>query len=353
VRRKPWAVILAAFGVPYMLAVSSWAMKADRYLLPMVPVALLFAGGALVSILRSRRPSSAVQSRKSITVAIVVLVFSLPALAQYPDLWKRLVPDTRMIGREWIAAHIPSGCFIVEEAYTPELLGVPEVSLLDSEVRKKLFELKAGLPNYAVQSIPMFQVRPERSEVYYDPSLYADADIIVTSSWIGSRYEKDPGRFRVQLAFYETLENEYHKLIGFVPRGGPGPVLRLYRNPRHTVPFAGRKSLVGPSDLRDARKSAVGSAGLFFSDLGLNYEAFRFYREALTCYDIGLTYPIVRPRNFITLVLSKTRCLVRLEGREAAIVFLREISGAAPTAEGRERILQLSEQLQSGIRSTK
>ncbi|HKQ57931.1 MAG TPA: glycosyltransferase family 39 protein, partial [Candidatus Eisenbacteria bacterium] len=43
-RREKWAVILAGFVVAYAVLVSSFAMKADRYLLPLLPAAFVFAG---------------------------------------------------------------------------------------------------------------------------------------------------------------------------------------------------------------------------------------------------------------------------------------------------------------------
>lgn len=353
VRRRAWAITLAAFVILYMLAVSSWVMKADRYVLAIVPVAVIFAFGIFDEALQSRfmiRLSKV--WRAAITVAFVLLL-SVPLLARYPDLWRRLRPDTRTKAREWIVSNIPSGCFLVMEAYTPQLMGAPEVALLDSDIREKVLERMSGIPNYAIQPIPMFQVQPERAEIYYDPSLYDDADVIVTSSSVRSRYEREPERFRAQLLFYRKLEKDFRKVIEFVPQDGAGPTLRLYRNPLHTVPFAGRKRLSGPRDLGDTQQKAIGSAEYFYSNLGLNYEAFRFYKEALACYTIAFKYPVVRPKNFIKLVLGKTRCLMRLEGREAAVSFLQRVSADAPTTYEREKILRLSNQLQSGIRSTK
>jgi len=49
--RRPPELILFAFAVPYCLLVAAWAMKSDRYLIPVLPVALVFSAAALDGLL--------------------------------------------------------------------------------------------------------------------------------------------------------------------------------------------------------------------------------------------------------------------------------------------------------------
>ncbi|UCF05019.1 MAG: glycosyltransferase family 39 protein [bacterium] len=338
-RWRTWGLVLASLLVPYFLAVGSWAMKADRYLLPVLPVVLLFAGGGLAQgfaylegMVTSRK------LRALITVSVVLLV-SIPLLASFPRYFERFRIDTRTMATRWIEANVPSGAFIVTEMYGPDFLAPPDLSLLDLKLRDAVIRKISGRPNYAVLPMPMFQVRPERSEVFYDLSLYRDADVIVTSSFIGSRYRREPERFERQMAFYDSLSAHFDLLREFIPQSQPGPILAVFKNPHYAVPFAGRKKAVGPRALRHTRGMATGSEELFYYNLGANYEAFGRFREAVKSYEFGFSYPIFRPVSYEKLVRGKTRSLIGMRKPKEAADFLQEAAAGAPTAQIRKIIL--------------
>lgn len=331
-RRSIPGLILLSFAVPYCIAVTTWAMKADRYLLPIIPVLLLFAAMAFDAILRL--PIIAM-GRRRVTAAILLFVVVLISLAVgYPAHFQRYEPDSRSLAREWIEANVPSGAFILTESYGPELLGPQMLLSLDKGIRQALLERIADRPQYAVQPIPMMQVYPERTAVFYDLPLYPDVDIIITSGAITSRYRKEPERFSGHIAFYRELDERFMMIEKF--EGGTGPKVTIYKTRERKAPFAGRRNVVGPRPLRPA--GITGTEALFYSNLGANYEAFRFYEEANTCYDMALGYPLVRPHWFSEIVVGKTRALMALGRAEEAIFFLRSIVDKAPSAAMRERI---------------
>jgi 4-amino-4-deoxy-L-arabinose transferase-like glycosyltransferase len=335
-RKLHWALVLAAFFVPFLIAISSWSMRVDRYVMPLVPVALLVAGGAIAECADVRRTARVAVPWRLAVAALAVLLLAAPIFASYPDHLLRMRKDTRTEAREWIEENIPSGSFVATEMYGPELFGPHLISMLEEDVRQRVIERMKGVPNYAVQPIPMYSLKPERAEVFYDLSLYEIADVVVTSSMVKSRYLKEPLRFRRQITFYEDLEREFQVIEEFVPRGSPGPTLTVYRNPRHRVPFGRRGSVEPPRPFSHGRETSSGSEELFLKNLGVNYEVFGYYREALAAYDLAFQYPLIRPEVYNLLVLRKTLCLLSLDRPQEAVDFLSAASTAAHTPAARE-----------------
>ncbi len=350
VRRRAWALVIAAFIVPYFLVMISSSMVADRYLLPVLPSAVIFAVGMLGEIARSRYFTPIPRKLQIGVATAVVLLMAVPVFAGYPAHFARLKPDTRSLAKEWIEANIPGGSFILAEAYGPELFSPEILAELNPDLRKAVLERVADTPHYAVQPLFMFQVKPERSAVFYDISLYEVADIVITSSAVRSRYLAEPTRFQRQVAFYDSLETRFERLRSFHPHGGPSPILTIYRNPEHKIPFAGRGEEDEPPLLHHPPETATGLEELFCYNLGLNYEMFGYARQALKCYENGFRYPIRRNKIFQRLVLGKARCLVLLGRREETREFLEKAASLAPERAIREKFLRLRDGIQSRIR---
>ncbi len=331
--RRPAELILISFAVPYCLLVATWAMKADRYLMPVLPVALAFSAAAMDGLLGL--PALAERRRRIAAAVLLFLAAGIPLAALYPAHLKGYEPDSRTLAREWIETNVPTGAFIVMESYGPELL-TPHLYLsLESEIRSALIERTADRPQYAVQPLPMLQVYPERTAVFYDMRLYPDADIFITSSAITSRYYREPERFPEHLAFYGDIGKRCVEIGEF--RGGTGPVVTLYRVRGRSVPFGRRRSVEGPRQLRPA-VALSGIEALFYSNLGANYLALRFYEEANACYDLAFGYGMARPFWFSEIVIGKTRALMALGRAGEAVAFLRIALDRAPTPGLRKRV---------------
>jgi 4-amino-4-deoxy-L-arabinose transferase-like glycosyltransferase len=343
-RRDRASLVLASFVIPYAIAIASWAMKADRYLLPLVPAALVLAASAMDDVLRV--PQIAANSILRTGAAAALFVASAaPLVLAYPAHLREYAPDTRTLAREWIEAHIPSGAFIVAESYGPELLSPHALLSVGREIRTEALERLADRPQYAVQPIPMLQVYPERSAAFYDLNLYLDTDLFITTSAVRARYLAEPARFPRQAAFYDSLEAGFLKLREFVPSGGPGPAIALYERRGFSVPFAGRSAVFGPRPLRTTTLSGV--EALFYKNLGVNYEAFGFHEQAIACYDFAFGYEMARPAWYVDVVLGKLRCLRALGRGAEASSFLRAAAQRAPSAELRDRIIRLSRSIES------
>jgi 4-amino-4-deoxy-L-arabinose transferase-like glycosyltransferase len=337
--RSVW--VLGAFVVPYLLAVSTWSMHADRYLLPVVPVLLVLAAALVtdsrVTALGKGRPRRA----RTGIAAVAVLLLAAPMVSAYPSYLRGIQSDSRTSAARWIEQHIPGGSYFVMEPYGPEIYGPQMISQVSPEIRQEVLDLKKGTPNYALLVVPMFQVVPERSEVFYDLLLYENADYIVTTGAVRSRYEKEPSRFRRQVAFYDSLETVYDRIAEFAPNGGGGSLITIYKNRQHDLPFSKRKAVAGPRRLRPEGPTPTGSEEFFYYNLGLNYEVFLYLDGAIAAYDLAFLYPIERPSSFKNLVLRKAHCLLRMQRADEAKAYLGSMIEKAPTPLVREQLRTL------------
>lgn len=345
-RRRRWALVLAAFFVPFLVAISNFSMRVDRYAMPLVPVALLFAGGMLAELAAAGRLNRLPATWRVSGAALAVLLAAAPIFVSFPGHFERLKKDTRTEAREWIEKNIPAGSFIAVEVYGPELLGPHILALLAEDVRGRVLERKRDTPNYAVQPIPMFSTLPERSGPFYDLSLYEVADIVITSSMVRYRYEQDPVRFKRQIAFYAELEVEFERVREFVPDERPGPTIIVYRNPRNRVPFGGRNAVHPPRQVVGVSEVGSGGEELFYKNLGMNYEVFGHYEEALAAYDLAFRYPIIRAEVYNLLVVRKTLCLLALDRPGEAADFLSTASAGARTPAAREYFGRMRRQIE-------
>jgi 4-amino-4-deoxy-L-arabinose transferase-like glycosyltransferase len=348
IRKRSWAIVLAAFFLPYMIAVVSWAMKADRYLMPVLPIILLFAGGMFAEGIRSAWLTRVGPGRRFGIIALAILLFAIPVLAKFPEHMKRLKPDTRTEAKKWIEANIPAGSYILTEYYGPELFGPKELRSLEFDLMQEMLSRKTDVPLYAVQVLPLMQVMPERSGVFYDLSLYDAVDVIIISGGARSRYLMEPKRFHLQVAFYENLERRFEKVREFLPGDGTGPAIAIYKNQKQRIPFAKRGSVEGPGAVEPAGEKITRGEEYFYDNLGLIYEMYGYFNQALESYELAFHYHITQASVYRSLILGRIRCLLAL-GRSQEAVALLEIAGKhTPSQKDRIEFLQLRREILSG-----
>jgi hypothetical protein len=326
-RRRAWALVLAVFPAAYVGLISSFSMKAERYILPLLPIAAVLASAFAVEMLgrRSMRRAAAAAA-----AALVVLCLAAPSLLAYARGLSRLREDTRTLARRWIEANVPSGSCIVSESYGPEPLTAMDLAGLSQDVRERIQKQVANARVYAMLPIPMIQVRPELVAVFYDLALYDDyADYIVTSSSVGSRYRKDPALFARQLAFYEALERRYALAREFGPADGSGPTLRLYRNPRHTAPFVERDSVASPAAGPRLPEPLPGLVGLHYERLAVNLESFGHYVQAAEAYLLAASYTEARSTFQHDVMLGAVRAYLLARRLAEAVQVLEQAMRAA------------------------
>lgn len=344
IRRHGWAIVLTAFIIPYAVVVGSWSMRAERYLLPLVPALIVFAVALLPELGRLRFVSRAGAHARVGFAAIASLVMLAPLAAALPGHLERAEPDSRTLARQWIEANVPAGSFIVTEAYGPELYGPYAIWDMDDKIRRRLFRTMSDRPYYAVQTLPMYQVDSERSGAFYDHDVLSMADYIVTTSSVRGRYEREPARFDRQAAFYKTLDGAFDKAQEIAPAGA-GPRLRIYRNRSHAAPFAERSGVAAPPPLAEGLPVAPGAQEHFYFYLGINFEAFNHFDGAYTCYETAFRYSIPEPRLIADVSIGMARCLDRAGQHERAVELLARIESAATDPRDRARISRYREDL--------
>jgi 4-amino-4-deoxy-L-arabinose transferase-like glycosyltransferase len=306
-RLERHAAIVAVTSIVYLVIVGSWSMKAERYLLPILPLLMVLAAAFLARLmfsLPSRWPGAV---RRSIAAACALLMLG-PLLPGLPEAWARAAPDTRTRARSWIEAHVAPGAFVVTEPYGPVLMSSTRTVEMQPDVVAEIVRRKDRPPLYAVVPLPMFQVKPERSADFYDLELFRDADLFVITGSVRDRHAEDSARFAAQMRFYQTLELDYRRLAEFRSQGGPGPTITLYGPKVARWEFASRDSVLGPGRYRGAYTS---SETFFYLRMGMAYEAAGHFDWAAVIYAEGLSHPPGNDILYRRLAQREGHCLLR------------------------------------------
>lgn len=339
--RRPWALILGGFMVAYAALVSSFAMKADRYLLPLLPAAIVLACAAIDGL--ALRVAARANGRVSRNAGVLGLgaVLALPLLAGLPRHLATLRPDTRTVARAWIEANLPAGAFLGVESYGPPLMSPIGMQAIPRDLVAALRARGWAPPVYALQNVPMFQVDPARSAVFYDPALWRIADAFVVTGAVRDRYRREPGRFAAQCAFYDTLDRAWTRAAAFPANGGRGAEIVVYRNPAQSQPFALRRPLPGPRpELRPG--PIIGGEGYFLHNLGLNYETFGFRGEALACHAASAGFIATEPGPAAAAAERGARLLAAAGQTADGVRLLEETAARVPGTALAQRLRALA-----------
>jgi len=342
-RHRRWGMVAVplAFLVVNLGPISTWTMKADRYLIPVIPILMVLAGcgiGSLVQLAEQRG-----WARRTILAgaATITLLSAVPSALAYPSLLVRSRPDTRTTSLRWIEEHVPAGAFILSEYFGPELLRPTTLLPLDEALQNQLLNGQGGRPVYAVQLLPLFQARPVMSAVYYDLNRYPDADYILISGSVRSRYAKDPRQFARQLAFYAAVQNQWEHVRDFAPGNGSGPRLQLFHNPRWELPYA-QRPISAPLPLPPTA-GPLQDGGFHFFSLGANAMSFHHSVQAEQAFRLGLQYRYLRPEIALNLVLGAVTVIESDRGAAQATAFLDSIA-----AENRPELRRAIAQVRGG-----
>jgi hypothetical protein len=245
-------VTLALAVIPLLVIVSSSSVIAPRYVVSIAPLLATGAGVAAVTFL-ARLRAFALRWRAAVATAVVVA-------SVLPAAWASLgrpARDTRSDALAWCSRLLPSGALVFCESGGPVLLGDDRKDavqgsrvFLDASRRFQMQYLARRSFNSV--SWPLFvhgdleadvapageppvwrTVIPEAVDfnaVFYDRRLLTQADYIVTSSVVRSRYEADPLRYEPQVTAYRALERDATLASTFTPdRFRQGPEIRIYR----------------------------------------------------------------------------------------------------------------------------
>jgi hypothetical protein len=346
VQRRAWAAILAIFPLVYVLILSSWSMKAARYVLPVLPIACLMASVALMEILRRlhRLPGTA---RAALAVLLTVLL-AFPALAEYKEVLRRSRGDTRTVARQWILDNIPAGALLVSEAYGPEPFHAIQLVDLSQDLRTALQERYADVPLYGLLQLPMLQVRSQLVAPFYDLDLYDWADYLITSSSVRGRYEREPQKYARMVTFYARVEREWPLVQTFEGHDMVGPEIRIYKNPQQDTVLARRGRVRAPASYPRIQDPGSGLVAPQLQRVGAILEIFGYYTAAAEAFELALTYPPMAEDLKQSCVLRAMQAHMRAGQRDRAQALLEAALAASRSPEQRAMYQQLKQTYFSG-----
>ncbi len=280
-RRGAWLVI-AACAVAFYLGLGFLSTKFDRYMLPvLLPLALGLA--AAVAWLKTTLQGRPRLLRHAVFAALAAAVLLPPAMTTWALARSQAAPGTLQLARAHLLAELErqDDLILAMEHYTP------------------------SLPDTAhVLGIPLYSVRPELADFYYDLRHFLPVDLIVTSGAVRGRFEQAPDRYPRQAAFYRDLER-YAPPIHVVSPGprARGPEIRIHR-----LTPAGRERLLrdrGPLEPGFWRPYEANlHAPHFLSFVGdLAWHAYQrdLYAHADLFYEaLAATTPADQPRVFMS-----------------------------------------------------
>ena len=202
--RQILQLVLLAFLVVYVSAISLSNLHWERWIIQILPLCALFAAKGLDELaarLSMRLQSNAVR-RPGLVLTLTALLSAWPLCDVILTDIRASHSSSRVLAREWMVQHLPAGSRIAQEWYTAPLAGTGFVVLESFSLSEK------------------GKVESYLSEGYR---------YVVASSAIYGRYFAEPERYSDQIAFYQDLFTRGRLLQQWEPsltRGGP--VIRIY-----------------------------------------------------------------------------------------------------------------------------
>jgi tetratricopeptide (TPR) repeat protein len=217
IKRQKNDFLLWLYPLLYIVVISTWEMRADRYFLPVLPIlALLGSIGITTSIdwiIEKSGEHTFLQSgviQRVLIIATGLIVLIQPILTSRTYLRSIGLPDTRTLTKSWIKNNIPSGSVIATGPFGVEF---PDSS-------------------YRLLSIPFLALQSENAAPFYDTQWFEDCDLLITSSYDYGRYIQEPQKYAKFLPFYDSLKTQWHKVYEIVPTDAQnGPAFWLYTYP--------------------------------------------------------------------------------------------------------------------------
>jgi hypothetical protein len=115
------AVLLVGGFSLFLLTISVPRLYWDRWIIPVVPIALLFATKAMwamVDFVAQHRPMP-IRWEKPAAVTLIILLSVVPLYRTLRHVYRTNLPDTRTLATEWVQQNIPPGARIARERFTP------------------------------------------------------------------------------------------------------------------------------------------------------------------------------------------------------------------------------------------
>ena len=239
---------LLVFAVPISLA----RIDADLHLAPVISIAAALAAGAAATALGfvPRLPAGWAS-------AIAALALMAPLVPPALQAAQSGAESTQLEARRWCESNLAHDALLLQEAYAahlPDCLlmqdarSAPAYRLASDKVRDRFDAIQCfhvvALPlqvsGSVVQSlaakgsppvtVPVVGHAIDLNRIYYDPSLFAGADYVMTSRAVRGRFEADSARHPVACALYRLLDSRAEVVARFGPHARTvGPEIVVYR----------------------------------------------------------------------------------------------------------------------------
>ncbi len=226
-RRTRFDLIVAPYVITYLLYIGTWKELMDRYLLPVIPLLLLFAVRFCVEVAdRYGRPHLPSGYGRAVVVAVLCAALAVPAVASLSYVQSLSGVEVRVRAKEWVERTIPSGSTVAMECacYGPPLAlekNAPfyRAAGLDPRVYRVLeVELPAPATPNPSHSFAWLRKR--------------GAEYVVISAAVRDRVMAAADSYPEIVAFYEELEARAAWKVRFRPGPGErGYELTIYRLP--------------------------------------------------------------------------------------------------------------------------
>lgn len=198
------AVVLVALPLAYVGYISTWPLRFERNLMPVMPFVCLWAAVGWEA-LRAGLGHLSRRTAGALAAALALLALAQPVRSSLELRQRWHLPDTRTLAYQWVEDHLPRGSHIVREEYTPQVDG----------------------KTYRVTFVQVAGTRP------YSWYLSEKVDYLILSSNIYDRFRGSSPQAAAIAQFYEFVFGSLPLLAEFTPGAGrAGPTIRIYEIPR-------------------------------------------------------------------------------------------------------------------------
>jgi hypothetical protein len=241
-RRERWTLILSAATALFLIVVSAASRGAsESYLLPVTPAMWLLCSRGIAAVSPDRRLAFG-------TIAVAVAAVPLFYTVREDMMLAR--PDTRVLAKEWIEAHVPSDSKILMDGMRFRFVQGAPLNGNRATVERRLADLEDSELALSGQMLSLYREAAERvdgptydlySTMYgleveeLDYYVRTCFDYIVVSSFNEKRYESEAEAraHPVSARFYDGIKTDprFHLVYSVDPIVWKqlGPAIRVYR----------------------------------------------------------------------------------------------------------------------------
>lgn len=213
-KRNKSYFILLVFPIIFLVTISSWEMRSERYLVPVIP-SLIVIGTIGMRVMWEwfiRLRKEQIPQSYFVLFGILAILGSLMAIPlaieNYKYLHSLTLTDTRTIAKEWILKNI----------------------VHRSTIATGPFGINLPKGNFSFFMIPFTPTGSEALAPFYDARWYKDFDLLIASDYDYGRFTLEPERYKSVLAYYDSLKLHWKMVHEIQPTSDQmGPIFWFYQ----------------------------------------------------------------------------------------------------------------------------